>query len=479
MDYFTIDGLAPGSGTAGETTLTAVPISTSRIDLYWEALDGATGYKIYRDSRLVSTTSGFQYSDSGVDAGQTYIYEVHALIGGAEQPIARPLSVKNVDNTKGAWWNIDWPYRTLVGVGTGQFKRTNAIAELDINITQVLADIGNSGAFDPATVRCHEVDINGSIVGSEIPCQFDPSEDFDATTRATGKLVIFAPGIIASRSARYFHLYFDIAGGKSTPTSLIPLVTIKDDVVDEGQLSYQISNSTGSFFFQKEAGAFSSLVDNQGNDWIDYHPTGKAAGNYRGIPNLVYPESHFHPGSVTATSTIINRGPVKITVRSETADGLWQLTWEFYPETATMTVLNAAKPYWFLYEGTPGGILDTSKDFMVRSDGVTTPLSQSWNGDLAGDEWVFFSDPGVKRSLFLAQHDQNDSVDSYRPLEDQMTVFGFGRKQTGLNSYLNQIPARFTIGLIERTDYNGAAELINSSIKSLDVESSGAVIFSH
>ncbi len=479
VDYFTIDGLAPGTGGGEATlnTLTAVPISSSRIDLYWDALDGVTHYKIYRDSLLVSTTTDTLFTDRDATVGQTHIYEVLALSASGEQPIAQPLSANSVDNTKGAWWNIDWPYRTLLGVGSGQFKRTNAIAELDINITQVLADIGNSGAFNPATVRCHEVDINGSIVGSEIPCQFDPSEDFDATTRATGKLVIFAPGIIASRSARYFHLYFDIAGGKSTPTSLIPLVTIKDDVVDEGQLSYQISNSTGSFFFQKEAGAFSSLVDNQGNDWIDYHPTGNSAGNYRGIPNLVYPESHFHPGSVTATSTIINRGPVKITVRSETTDGLWQLTWEFYPNTATMTMINAAKPYWFLYEGTPGGTLDTSGDFMVRSDGVTTPLSQSWNGDLAGDEWVFFSDPVVKRSLFLAQHDQNDSVDSYRPLENQMTVFGFGRQQTGLNGYLNQIPARFTIGLIERTDYNGVAELINSSIKSLNVESSGAIIF--
>jgi hypothetical protein len=328
-------------------------------------------------------------------------------------------------------------------------------------------------------VRCLEVDENGAILGNEVPCQFDPSATFDATTQATGKLVILAPGATAARSARYFHMYFDTVGGSSTPATLAPLVSLVDNVNDEGQSSYKISTSTGSYFFQKEAGAFSSLLDTQGNDWIDYHPTGNAAGNYRGIPNLVYPEGHFHPGSTSAISTIVNQGPVKVTVRSTTTDGLWQLTWEFYPHTATMSMLAADKPYWFLYEGTPGGTLQTATDFMVRSTGVSTPLSSSWNGDIVGEEWVYFADPTVGKSLFLAHHEDDSAFDSYRPMNGQMTVFGFGRKQTGLNSYMDQAPAHFTIGLIDQTSYGAAAVLINSAIKPLDMASSGAAVASN
>ncbi len=455
-------------------TLTAVPISSSRVDLYWDALAGATGYRIYRDAKLLGTTNGAQYSDTSLVANKTYSYDVVALLSTGNQSIAPPSVVTTIASNKGAWWNANWPYRTLIGIGTGQFPRTNRVAELDLNITEVLANIGGSGTFNPATVRCREVDINGAILGNEIPCQFEPSENFDATNLATGKLVILAPGVTAARSARYFHLYFDTVGGSSTTSTLTPLVTVVDNVNDEGQSSFKISTSTGSYFFQKEAGAFSSMLDTQGNDWIDYHPTGNAAGNYRGIPNLVYPEGHFHPGSTSALSTIVNQGPLKVTVRSTTTDGLWQLTWEFYPNTATMTMLAAAKTYWFLYEGTPGGKLETATDFMVRSNGVSNLLSQPWDGDIAGDEWVYFADPTVGKSLFLAHHEGDSAFDSYRPMNGQMTVFGFGRKQTGLNSYMNQTPAHFTIGLIEQTSYAAAAELINSAIKPLDIENSGA-----
>jgi hypothetical protein len=138
-----------------------------------------------------------------------------------------------------------------------------------------------------------------------------------------------------------------------------------------------------------------------------------------------------------------------------------------------MTVARAARDYWFLYEGTPGGVLEPNSDFSVTSDGTSRLLAESWNGDLPADEWIYFADPGVGKSLFLANEDDDLAVDSYRPLEGAMTVFGFGRQ--GLSSGINRVPARFTFGLIETTDFPLASATINAAIKPWALELSPAV----
>jgi hypothetical protein len=153
---------------------------------------------------------------------------------------------------------------------------------------------------------------------------------------------------------------------------------------------------------------------------------------------------------------------------------LWKVRWEFYAHTATMTLLAAEKDYWFLYEGTPGGALETDTDYLVTSNGTLNLTSQSWVADLPADEWVYFADPALERSLFLAHLEDDQAIDSYRPLQGQMTVFGFGRE--GLQSSISQVPAQFTIGLMETTDYAAAKRLINSAIKPVEVLLNGAQV---
>ena len=131
-------------------------------------------------------------------------------------------------------------------------------------------------------------------------------------------------------------------------------------------------------------------------------------------------------------------------------DGKWACQWEITDAWARLTVLRADHAYWFLYEGTPGGKLDVARQFCVRSGGMRTPAGRSWTGDLPGDEWVYFGDKKLRRVLYLVHHERDEHVDSYWPMQGNMTVFGFGRK--GLTKHMTKVPARFTVGFCESTD---------------------------
>ena len=84
-------------------------------------------------------------------------------------------------------------------------------------------------------------------------------------------------------------------------------VIITEDT-DEGIDCFKVVTDSATYYFDKAGAGFTSLVDTEGNDWIDFHPEGTAgvpngqSGWYRGIPNMGL--SVFgHPGYTGATST--------------------------------------------------------------------------------------------------------------------------------------------------------------------------------
>jgi len=127
-----------------------------------------------------------------------------------------------------------------------------------------------------------------------------------------------------------------------------------------------------------------------------------------------------------------------------------------------LTVLEAAHPYWLLYEGTPGGQrkdgktkgpLDEADGFCLRPGKGRTGVHQKWDGDVRGDgkvEWVAFGNTRVGRTLLFIHHTDDGAVDSYWPMQHNMTVFGFGRK--GLSKHMKKTPDRFTVALIQTAD---------------------------
>ncbi len=371
----------------------------------------------------------------------------------------------------GPWWNYNWRFRVSLTADAGSYARIDKPAEVAVNFTELFQTSGQSGALDVNSLRVVEVDAQGNILNEAVAFQFDQAALYDPYANATGTLVILMNGSTPAGAQRHYTVYFDMLGGNYAPATVAPRITMNDDVLDAGQLSYEIITEMGTWYYHKQGGGFSSLLDSQGNDWIGYAPTypGSAGGGPgRGIPNPVYPRGYFHPGFTSSASTIENIGPLKMTIYTANVADDWSERWEIFPKYARWTMLTGDSTYWILYEGTPGGALEVNKDYMVLSNGTQYPTSATWQGDIPGDEWAYFVDPTVQRSLFMAHHENDTIVDSYRNLDSLMTVFGFGREHTRW-SHLTAFPQHLTVGLFDATSYAEAAPLITSAYKDLAV----------
>src|SRR5437773_5694156 len=78
----TTKALADTQAPSSPTNLAATAVSSSQIDLSWSpATDnvGVTGYRVYRDGTLVSSSTGTSVSITGLSAGTTYSFTVAAV----------------------------------------------------------------------------------------------------------------------------------------------------------------------------------------------------------------------------------------------------------------------------------------------------------------------------------------------------------------------------------------------------------------
>ena len=256
------------------------------------------------------------------------------------------------------------------------------------------------------------------------------------------------------------------------------LVACTDNVRHKDQDSIKIATTKATYYYHKKGAAFASLEDADGNDWLGYNPgvgpisKSGSGGQYRGLPNMGYPEGYCHPGKTVSSSRIVSQGPIRVTIASESNDGKMKCHWDIFPDYARLTILKMRTPYWFLYEGTPGGKLEINSDICVRptgSGGLKTAASLKWDGDIVNlsgpGEWLYFADPVVNRSLFLIHHDDDEAIDSYWPMNGEMTVFGFGRKD--LNKFMRTVPAQFTIGLCDEPSFAKVSKVVASAYRDL------------
>jgi hypothetical protein len=242
---------------------------------------------------------------------------------------------------------------------------------------------------------------------------------------------------------------------------------------------FKVQTPTATYLYGKRGAGFASILDKDGRDWVSYRPGGQARGEYRGLPKCGQPTKFFHCGYGSGQYKTDNPFTSRVTIReakharleSETGDGMSACAWDFYPDHATLTLLRIGQPtYWFLYEGTPGGKLDAKEDFVIRPDGTRTALAEPWSQVVP---WVCFGAVETPVGLVLVNHRDPEpgEMDSYvawpfRKENDgsfqNMTVFGFGRK--GYKELvehvpdLKKLPARFSIGFIERADLATAAK---------------------
>ncbi|MFH8080780.1 MAG: NEW3 domain-containing protein [Candidatus Aenigmatarchaeota archaeon] len=123
------------------------------------------------------------------------------------------------------WWNSTWHYRVKIEINTTSFERTDWPIEKEINLTKLLEQNGFNGTLDLNSIRVFEYDENGRIK-YEVPSQFDPYDEFNATNNAVGILSFIMNGSTPENQKRIYYLYFDTLenGGKETPNYFTDLV---------------------------------------------------------------------------------------------------------------------------------------------------------------------------------------------------------------------------------------------------------------
>ncbi|MEZ4517192.1 MAG: hypothetical protein R3C44_10260 [Chloroflexota bacterium] len=368
------------------------------------------------------------------------------------------------------WLDSLWPYRVDITIGAAGYDRVGKVAEVSLNFTDLLDELRAGGRFNPDSIWVTEI-AEGQIINDAVPFQFDKVDNYHAGNNATGILSVMISGETLADETRTFQVYFDTVGTdfpEPSFTNLVGLTTITDTY---GFEAFQLATDGGVYVYHKTGGGFASLLDSGENDWISWNPTPTDEGDSRGIPNMVHPNDggYFHPGRDLVESSA-RRGPLKATITSQTPDSTWVTQWDIFPTYARLTVetVPEGKKFWMLYEGTPGGVLEPDVDLVTQSDGSSVTTAESWTGDIPGEEWVYFTDPALGRSLYLVHNEEDDIVDSYAPSTHKlMTIFGFGR--SGNNRYLTEIPTEMTFGLVDATTLEDVGAAVHNAYKPLDV----------
>ncbi len=223
-----------------------------------------------------------------------------------------------------------------------------------------------------------------------------------------------------------------------------------------------------TYYYDKSGGAFSRIVDKQGNDWVGFkkdpwetYPE-SAASSFRGVPNLVY-ESDDHgvgmPGYEKCSSEKIGRRSIQTTSLS----GKWQWTWVFHKKYAELIIekIDANHKYGFMYNGIIAGRFNPDNQYYgTNLGGPIFKKYDLYQGEkIYGNwQWSYFGDRDFNRVFFVASANPEHHIDSYSILgnsskgidsENGMVTFGFGVRE-GFSGQLREEDAHFLIGFIHK-----------------------------
>lgn len=247
------------------------------------------------------------------------------------------------------------------------------------------------------------------------------------------------------------------------------------EVLHHDRPHFRIKTRTATYLYDVAGGGFSSIIDNEGNDWVDYKPAepeaypASAASSYRGVPNFVFRSDDSgagHPGFDQCESRIVGRNKI----HTVSLSGKWAWTVTFHPDCARfdMIEIDPDQPYWFLYEGPAGGTYRPASTYWATD--LSDPsyfIHDHYKGDdhEALHRYLVFGENSSPYSLFLLQKNPDTLTDhvSYLGSEeigaasspDGMIVAGLGR---GPGSYpLMTEPNTFLIGLLPYNLTDGKA----------------------
>ena len=249
-----------------------------------------------------------------------------------------------------------------------------------------------------------------------------------------------------------------------------PSVTLSDGMDESagGGPAYIITTPLATYYLEKEGGGLSSMIDQDGVDWLGFHKKAGSAhkGEYRGFPNAIHKQdgSYFHAmnANTDPSSSVVDidtNEHVRITFTSN--NDKWQGQWDFYPNRCdfTMTKISPGYKYWVQYEGVPGGEMDSTDFWFSSADSDPHNIISPFAGDLPDPEWMAFGDQDSPRMLYMLHHEDDSYPDNYVSRPD-MTVLGFGRENK--DKFLTTVQT-FSIGFLKSKAYSD----IDQSIKNI------------
>lgn len=254
------------------------------------------------------------------------------------------------------------------------------------------------------------------------------------------------------------------------------------------QPHFKIITANATFYLEKSSGGFSSVMDNSGNDWVAFSKSYdnqfpiSAAGDYRGIPNMIHGQPFDsgtgHPGFNTIKKvTQVN----KKSIRFESEHG-FAFSWTFTDKYAKLTIEQVIEnqQYWMLYEGPVGGSFNPRNKYWGTDKGMRTERPNFIEGETICEQWqwVYFGDQDQSR-VFVIRQDEADELDDvmgFMPADKEkgfdasegMVVFGFGRSLD--TKCLFEKPNSFYFSFYEHKidepqKYKALAEYIDSELK--------------
>ena len=108
-------------------------------------------------------------------------------------------------------------FEVRLTVKSGGHAREDAPVAVDLDFSKALGQIGARGSLDVAAIRL--VEIRDAQPVERVPVQFEPSQGFDSSANAVGKVSWILEGLTPASSERSYSLYFDVleSGQKGLP----------------------------------------------------------------------------------------------------------------------------------------------------------------------------------------------------------------------------------------------------------------------
>ncbi len=226
---------------------------------------------------------------------------------------------------------------------------------------------------------------------------------------------------------------------------------------DQGQDCFIITTTIATYSYQKSAGAFSSIQDMNGLDWIDYNTNNgiDPSSALRGLPGLAYSDSIGHPGFSSCSS--VQEGDTSIVTSSN--DGAWEWRWDFSECQAKMTITRAPAggTYTFGYNGPPSDKYGPGTYWGAEGIGLQRNNGRYGRRDTtASFQWAYVGDTTKNRIFFIGQMIKDSLTDSYKRLDgavnDGMLSIKFGND--GSSDLMSAVNNSFVIGFLEQKVYD-------------------------